>query len=281
MTTSAELVAQLQDIGLSGYEAKAYLALIASEGPLNGYEVAKRSGVPRSTVYETLSKLSARGAAFEVHDSETTAYVALPPDALLRRVRARVEQSLEVLATHLDAVTQPREVPVSHHIEGREAVLQRAVDLVGSAKRELYVSGWADDLHELEPALRAAQQLGVDVMIVRFDGAGPLPGHVTEHRFPDPTALLEQGGCRLLVVVEDRRQVLIAGSVDEQMWAVSSDDPALITLATEGLRSDRAVQALVAEVGADAAADIVDPHERAGRLGRSRSVPAVGRTTRR
>ena len=57
----------LKGAGLSGYEAKAYLALLAGGEPMNGYEVAKASGVPRSTVYETLGKLVARGAAFEVN----------------------------------------------------------------------------------------------------------------------------------------------------------------------------------------------------------------------
>ena len=41
---------------------------VAAGTPLNGYEVAKRSGVPRSTVYETLAKLVGRGAAYEVRE---------------------------------------------------------------------------------------------------------------------------------------------------------------------------------------------------------------------
>ena len=51
---------------MSGYESKAYLALLAHGAQMNGYEVAKASGVPRSTVYESLSKLVVRGAAFEL-----------------------------------------------------------------------------------------------------------------------------------------------------------------------------------------------------------------------
>src|SRR5262249_33872361 len=43
-------IERLQELGMSGYEAKAYIALVAAGEPLNGYEVAKRSGVPRSTV---------------------------------------------------------------------------------------------------------------------------------------------------------------------------------------------------------------------------------------
>src|SRR5690606_27714521 len=82
------VIAELQSLGMSGYEAKAYLALVAAGGPLNGYEVAKRSGVPRSTVYETLSKLVARGAAYEVRaGGDGVSYLALPPNSLLDRMR--------------------------------------------------------------------------------------------------------------------------------------------------------------------------------------------------
>ena len=71
----------LKQAGMSGYEAKAYTALLGAGEPLNGYEVAKLSGVPRSTVYETLGKLVARGAAFQVTEDDNVSYVPLPSDA--------------------------------------------------------------------------------------------------------------------------------------------------------------------------------------------------------
>jgi sugar-specific transcriptional regulator TrmB len=43
-------VGLLQAAGMSGYEAKAYLSLLSHGTVMNGYEVAKSSGVPRSTV---------------------------------------------------------------------------------------------------------------------------------------------------------------------------------------------------------------------------------------
>jgi len=49
-------LAQLQQLGLSGYEGKAYLSLLAAPEALNGYELAKASGVPRSTVYEVIDE---------------------------------------------------------------------------------------------------------------------------------------------------------------------------------------------------------------------------------
>jgi hypothetical protein len=82
------VIEELQHLGMSGYEAKAYVALVAAGTPLNGYEVAKHSGVPRSTVYETLGKLVGRGAAYEVRAGEASVgYISLPPNALLDRMR--------------------------------------------------------------------------------------------------------------------------------------------------------------------------------------------------
>ena len=46
-----DVVEQLRRIGMSGYEAKVYIAMLAAGAPLNGYELAKQSSVPRSTVY--------------------------------------------------------------------------------------------------------------------------------------------------------------------------------------------------------------------------------------
>src|SRR5690242_1886984 len=92
------VIEELQHLGMSGYEAKAYVALVSAGRPLNGYEVAKFSGVPRSTVYETLAKLVGRGAAYEVKGSDAnTDYLPLPPASLLGRMRREFDSSVEKL----------------------------------------------------------------------------------------------------------------------------------------------------------------------------------------
>jgi len=53
------LVRRLVDIGLIEYEARATMALLRL-GRASGYQVAKESGVLRSTVYEVLAKLGTR-----------------------------------------------------------------------------------------------------------------------------------------------------------------------------------------------------------------------------
>ena len=51
------IVKRLTGIGLSEYEARAYVALI-EKNPVTAYELAKTSGIPTSKIYEVISRLS-------------------------------------------------------------------------------------------------------------------------------------------------------------------------------------------------------------------------------
>jgi sugar-specific transcriptional regulator TrmB len=257
VSETARVIDQFRSLGLSGYEAKAYLALIGAMGPLNGYEVAKRSGIPRSTVYEALGKLVARGAAFEVRCSaSTTSYVPLPPEALLRRLRDEFERSMDGLAATLPLIAEPPARPISHHIEGRQAVLVRAGDLIAAATAELHVSAWADDLSELGPALHDADHRSVDISVLRFGlpaaADGPRAddvGSTFDHVFANPDVVIKRVGCRLLLLAADRREVLIGATVGGSTWASYSDDPAVVLVAVEFIRHDIGFQVLAERIG--------------------------------
>ncbi|MER7619503.1 TrmB family transcriptional regulator [Nonomuraea wenchangensis] len=246
------MIEELQRLGMSGYEAKAYVALVAAGTPLNGYEVAKRSGVPRSTVYETLGKLVSRGAAYEVRLGEAgVGYISLPPASLLDRMRREFDQSITTLSETLPEVAAPAEVRLIHNLADRSSLLTRAEDVVAAARRDLFLSGWPAELEPLKPLARRAQAEGVDVSTVVF-GEDPDPvGHTTRHRFSSPQVALENLGCRLLVVVADRRQAVIGGVVNEDAWGVYTDDPAVVLVAVEYVRHDIAMHLIVERFAAD------------------------------
>ena len=48
-----EIIKELQKLGFSQYECKAYIGLL-KHSPVTGYEVSKQTGVPRSMIYEVL-----------------------------------------------------------------------------------------------------------------------------------------------------------------------------------------------------------------------------------
>ncbi len=233
----------LRDAGLSGYEGKAYLALLAAGQPLNGYEVAKASGVPRSTVYETLGKLVARGAAFEVTGTPgAVSYVPLPADALIGRLRRQTHETIGGLETVLPTIGKAFQARVVQHLTGRDDVVNRAIDVIESAVRTLWMSVWPNESHEFVAAVDAAIARGVDVFTIAYGEVSPLGGRVYTHSYSSPAVVEERLGCRLSMVVADHQQALIAGITSNAVWGMWSDDTAVSLLAAEHVRHDIALQ---------------------------------------
>ena len=251
-----KVLQELQKLGMSGYEAKAYVALVSAEAALTGYEVAKLSGVPRSTVYETLAKLIGRGAAFETRsENGSPAYLPLPTAALVSRLRRDFDSSLEALTETLPKLRLPRPSYATHHLSGHAAVRERARDLVDAAGTEVYASIWPQDAVDLLASFRAAAARGLEVSILSF-GEYERVGNFYLHRFASPEVALERVGCRLLVIASDRRSVLIGGELDDESWGVYSEDPAVVLVALEYVRHDIAIQVLAERIGAERVEEI-------------------------
>ena len=88
-----DVTALLQQLGFSEYEARAYLALV-QRNPLNGYELAKVSGLPRANIYAVLQKLEERGAAVRLDLPNRTRYAPIAPTELTKQVATRFHQTL-------------------------------------------------------------------------------------------------------------------------------------------------------------------------------------------
>ncbi|OLT38637.1 transcriptional regulator TrmB [Actinomadura sp. CNU-125] len=251
--STRDVLEHLRRLGMPGYEAKAYVALVAAGRPVNGYEVAKRSGVPRSTVYETLGKLVARGAAYEVRgSSDATEYLPLPPEALLDRMRREFDGSVAALRTALPAVATAPEAPPIHGLKDAETMLDRAEDVVAAARRDLFVSSWPQEMRRLRGPVEEAAARGVDASVVAFgeDAAPGAGARVHRHRYSAPEAVLEDLGYRLIVVVGDRREAVVGGFAEDAAWGIYTADPAVALMAAEYVRQDIALQILADRVGA-------------------------------
>jgi sugar-specific transcriptional regulator TrmB len=254
MKSVEDLIAQLQFVGMSGYEAKAYVALVSAGQALNGYEVAKRSGVPRSTVYEILGKLKARNAAYEVKaDGGATAYVPMPPTMLLSRIRRETEASLDSLERSLRHVTAEQTTHLTHPLADRRRLIDRCADLIGAAQRNLVLYAWPSEYEEIASLLRSASDRGVRVEMVyaSMEDPGDLVGHAVLHRTTNDQEALASLGCRLLIVGMDDQQVVIGGLLDDEAWGVFADDPAIVLVATELVRYESSMQLVLTTLGVE------------------------------
>src|SRR4051794_14886946 len=85
-----DAIALLQQLGFSEYEARAYLALL-QRNPLNGYELAKVSGLPRANIYAVLQRLEERGAAVRLDLPNGIRYAPIAPTELTNRAATRFQ----------------------------------------------------------------------------------------------------------------------------------------------------------------------------------------------
>ena len=79
---------RLQRLGLTSYEARAYLALLRRDSS-TAAETARLAGLPRQRVYDVLSSLVEKGLAV-TKPGKAVKYAASPPDQRLKPTGAAV-----------------------------------------------------------------------------------------------------------------------------------------------------------------------------------------------
>lgn len=245
-----DIVEQLGRLGIPRYESKAYIALVRAGRPLNGYEVAKLSGVPRSTVYETLSKLVNRAFASEITEKDLpVSYLAMPPSVLLGRLRDETDDAIENLHPMFAELAAPPAVHFTQTLRTRAEVLDRCLDLTASATNEILTFLWPQEVDTLGAALSRADRKGVDIGAVLFGSALAPVGASIEHVFGDPDEVQKQLGCRLMVLAADGQHAVVAGLLDDEAWGIFTDDPSTVALAAEFVVFDMFVQHVFRQLG--------------------------------
>ena len=99
--TDMHLVKKLTSLGLTGYEARIYLAM-TGRNSLTASEVAKLSGVPRSRTYDVLNSLHIKGLCIEVPGNVMRYHVSNPEDSLLGMLVDRNKEFRNTLAEQRD-----------------------------------------------------------------------------------------------------------------------------------------------------------------------------------
>ncbi|GAB6418184.1 helix-turn-helix domain-containing protein [Bacillus luti] len=244
-----EIIKELQKLGFSQYECKAYIGLL-KHSPVTGYEVSKQTGVPRSMIYEVLGKLMDKGAVHIV-PSEPVKYVPVPATELMNRMRKDFEKSFEFLDEKLNCLEQERQIDVISHIRSNDRVLKEICNIINRAKEELWISVWEDQVHEIEPFIHQKEEEGVHIFSILFGAPETKIGATFHHNYMTPHVVEKRMGGHLTVIARDGEEVLIANfSNDSTSWAVTTYDPALVLVATEYVRHDIMVEEITKEFGA-------------------------------
>jgi Cd2+/Zn2+-exporting ATPase len=200
------LLTDLADLGFTEYEARVYLTLL-SHHPLSGYQISVRSAVPRSMVYEALSRLEARGAVLRAGDTRGSVYRPVPPSTLLTHMEQTFHRRLTSLESRLGRQFRAAEDDRFWTGRGTELVLGLAEDMLSTAAAELLVVMADPEVDRYTPLLEAACRRGVRLGSV-LTGQARVPCGLSVPHPPGESEI--QRLERLLLIVSDAERVLIA-----------------------------------------------------------------------
>jgi Cd2+/Zn2+-exporting ATPase len=251
-----DLQTKLIQIGFTEYEAKAYLALL-KEHPVTGYQVSKNSGVPRSMVYEVLSRLHARGAVLETIEDRATYYRPLAPEVLLSQYEDRVQALLSDLRPGLADLFQATQDDRIWSITGQNAILIYCQQMLEKAQDEVYLVINDNMLNTLTPWLEKLADRGVALHILQ---TGTKEVHVGEVSYHPPLESELQGMLDLLMVIVDHQEVLISGSGIETRATITAN-PNTILIARQFIWMEFFTQRIYQQLGTDLL-DRLSPEDR-------------------
>src|SRR5262245_2786450 len=166
----------LQQVGLNKYEAEAYAALL-QHGPLTGYELGKRSGVPLSRSYEILERLTVKGLAL-VQPGEPPRYAAESAEQFLARTRSATTATLDALSSALAELGPSALAEGFWVVRGQESIIAQVNSSIGQAQRTVAIHVAPAYSSSFAEALAAARGRGCRVIQPRIEALVSEPAPV-------------------------------------------------------------------------------------------------------
>lgn len=245
-----QIIEELGRLGFSQYESKAYVSLLTNS-PMTGYELAKRSGIPRSMVYETLGKLVDRGAAHLV-PTEPVMYAPVSAAVLLGRYRQQTAETFGYLERELGAIEKSPDIDVIARLRGDTQIDAEIASIVDQARSELWLAIWAPQVGMLRAPVDRALERTVAVFSVLFGDEESELGWTFRHSYMAPEVVKRRLGGHLTIAARDAEEVVIAEYLESgESWAVKTRDRALVLIATDYVRHDIMFDVIVPDFGID------------------------------
>jgi HTH-type transcriptional regulator, sugar sensing transcriptional regulator len=213
----------LTPFGFTATESVVYSALLRL-GPATGYGVGRATRLARANAYAALEGLVRRGAAQRAA-GRPAQYRPTDPRALLAQLAAEQGAALDRLNRALQDASHPGE-PETRTVVGARAVANVIQQLVARATGGIQGIVGAELWRPTPPAWRrAATRATIDVRLAgdAADPEGLLKGTVAA---ATPTVLLI-----------DNSQLLTAAGAGDEITALWSSHPLLVTLARVALRN--------------------------------------------
>ncbi len=213
------LAISLEELGLSKYEARAYIALL-SRGPLSASELAYYSNLPRTKVYATLTKLAKKKLVVITKDKPIVCSAIAPEDAFSELVVSQTNrvEGMKNLVEKLQKISEEGKKPQGaeerrYLVLAPESVLNMLAELFSTAKSTIASApdAWGVRLiNQCKDSLAKALTNSVEVKILV---SKELAGNNSLSPIPD-RAKIRIGESDTNMFIFDKSTVILVNSSD-------------------------------------------------------------------
>jgi HTH-type transcriptional regulator, sugar sensing transcriptional regulator len=160
------IAAVLNKIGMSDYEAKAFVALVVrSHGTAD--DLSDLAGIPRTSTYKALRSLAKKGFVSS-SDGRPTVFHVEPLLETKSRLISEIEDMFDKLEAVKGTLSDKGTPQLVYTLAGKKAVLAKIGEMLEASKRSFIISTPAiqEVRQELAPGFKDALKRGVQVTVV-------------------------------------------------------------------------------------------------------------------
>lgn len=190
-------------LGLSESELSVYLALFKNN-PINGSQLSKASGIPRTRIYDILHAIKQKGMVIEPTNGQ---FVPLPPGEFVKRMRTRYEAELGQFEEMVQDSMEEETFDYFWTISGYAEVMAKAKEIITMAKKNLSVLLFPEEARELDSYLKKAEKRGVQVKYVSI--GTPQTEFKLQVVHPYSSEIMARHKGRVFDLVKDKDEVLV------------------------------------------------------------------------
>ncbi|OAH58693.1 TrmB family transcriptional regulator [Domibacillus aminovorans] len=225
----------LQKFGFSQYESKVYETLASIEEPVDATKIVKFSGIPKSKIYEVLSRMIDKGMVMDSISEKKKLYTALPLSIAIEKLTTEFQDNIKQLK--INKFKKPFSDDRVWSLKMDTSIRVKSKQLIQEAKKSIRVSAWKDDLIEYLPLLEEKEKngVGVEVLVV-----GDLKTNLSNLYTLIP-AKEHDALERFRLIIVDDQEVIFAGVENRSWQAMNTMSKSFVKIFTEFFYHDVAL----------------------------------------
>lgn len=190
----------LEDIGLSPYEARAYIALVA-HGYGDAETIANTAEIPRTSAYKILQSLHLKGFVIST-EGRPKIFKPEPPSKIHQKIQRKIKSTFDKLELLHEILSEKGEPQLIYTISDRQKVIDKIAELLDKSTKTFIISTplFSEILRNIDKKIENAIKRGVKVTII----TAPL------QRTPKNVKVIKKERLVATDVISDKERALLA-----------------------------------------------------------------------